>query len=108
MKLASKFCGACAPNATTRLRPESFLTSNWYSKFDLALPRIEGSCALMVSLAGRSLASDTAIGSVFSIDEPLAVTVRFAVVPIAAFSGTSRRSCSEVLSLVATMAAATG
>ena len=62
----------------------------------------------MVSLAGRSLASVTATGRVTSVLWPLAVTVKFCVVPIAAFSGTSRRSCSAVLSLVATIAAATG
>ena len=71
------------------------------------MPRSDGSCGLIVSLAGRSLASVTAIGSVSSVTAPLATTVRFCV-PIGAFSGTSSRSCSVVLSLVATIAAAAG
>ncbi|MGE5158099.1 MAG: hypothetical protein ACM3OF_08105 [Gemmatimonas sp.] len=33
-----------------------------YSKFDLGLPRSEGSCAFTVSLAGNCLASATWIG----------------------------------------------
>ena len=108
VKLVSKFRGACAPRLTTRLRPLSFLTSSWNSKLDFEVPRSDGSCALMVSLAGRSLASATASGSVVWFLSPFAVIVRLWLVPVAALSGTSSRNCSDVESLVATMAAATG
>ncbi len=66
VKLVSKFRGAWAPRLITRLRPLSFLTSIWNSKLDFDVPRSDGSCALMVSLAGRSLASVTATGRVTS------------------------------------------
>ena len=59
------------------------------------------------SLAGRSVAMVTATGSVTVVAGPLAVTVRL-VVPVGASFGTSRRSSSETLALVAGMAAAIG
>ena len=71
------------------------------------MPRNSGSCGLRVSLAGRSVASVTAIGRVTLVVEPLALTVRL-VVPTGASFGTSRRSSSDTLVLVAGSAAATG
>ena len=107
VKVASKFCGACAESATSSFLPLSFLIVSWYSKVDFELPRSSGSCGVSVSLAGRSVASVTATGSDAVVVAPLAVTVRL-VVPIGASFGTSRRSSSETLALVAGSAAATG
>ena len=71
------------------------------------MPRSSGSCGVSVSLAGRSVASVTAIGSDALAVPPLALTVRL-VVPTGASFGTSRRSSSDTLALVAGSAAATG
>ena len=71
------------------------------------MPRSSGSCGVSVSLAGRSVASVTATGSEASVEAPRAFTVK-AVVPTGASLGTSRRSSSDTLPLVAGSAAATG
>ena len=62
---------------------------------------------MSVSLAGKSLASVTAIGSVTVLDPPAAVTVSVSV-PTVAFFGTSSRNSSGTLAFVAGMAAPTG
>ncbi len=71
------------------------------------MPRNSGSCGVSVSLAGRSLANVTAIGSCKFDDVPVAATVSVCV-PIAASFGTSSRSDSATLELLAGIAAATG
>jgi hypothetical protein len=58
-------------------------------------------------LAGKSLASVTAIGNVAVVEPPAAVTVSVSV-PAAAFFGTSSRNSSGTLAFVAGMAAPTG
>ena len=60
-----------------------------------------------MSLAGKSLASVTAIGNCNVVALPAAATVRVCV-PMAASFGTSSRSDSATLELVAGIAAATG
>ena len=102
-----EFCGASADRFTTIFLPLSFLTARIYSKVVLAVPRSSGSCGLSVILAGRSFTSDTATGRVTVLVAPLAVTVRL-VVPMGASLGTSRRSSSATLALVAGNAAAIG
>ena len=79
-----------------------------YSKFDFGLPRRSGSFDVTVSLAGNSLASVTATGSVAWLSCPSALTVRVCAAQIAALAGTSRRSCSATLASGAGIAAATG
>ena len=71
------------------------------------MPRNSGSCGVSVSLAGKSLASVTAIGSSALVEPPVAATVSVWV-PFGAFFGTSSRNSSETLELVAGIAAATG
>ena len=80
---------------------------SWNSKFDFEVPRSSGSCGVSVSLAGRSVASVTATGSETLVPAPCALTVKL-VVPTGASLGTSRRSSSATLALVAGSAAATG
>ena len=78
-----------------------------YSKFDFGLPRSAGSFDVTVSLAGNSLASDTASGSAAWLPCPSAFTVRVCSLR-SALAGTSRRSWSETLASGAGIAAATG
>ena len=108
MKLVSKFCGACAAErdheiaAAVVLDLELILEGRLRGaaqRRQLRLERELGRQVLGERHRDRQASSRSTA--------PLAVTVRFCV-PIAAFAGTSRRSCSEVLSLVATIAAATG
>ena len=105
--VASKFCGACADRLTSTFLGLSFLRASWNSKLDFDVPRSSGSCGLSVSLAGKSVASFTSMGSVALLVAPRAATVRL-VVPTGASLGTSRRSSSGTLALVAASAAATG
>src|SRR5262249_35664761 len=79
----------------------------WNSKLDFEVPRSSGNCGVSVSLAGRSVASVTAIGNEAFAVAPCALTVRL-VVPTGASLGTSRRSSSGTLALVAGSAADTG
>ena len=71
------------------------------------MPRNSGSCGVSDSLAGRSLASVTAIGSCKFDVVPVAATVSVCV-PIVAFFGTSSRNDRVTLELLAGIAAATG
>src|SRR5262249_23575554 len=107
VKVASKFCGACADKLATTFFGLSFLMASWNSKLDLDVPRSSGSCGLSVSLAGRSVASFTSMGSVALLVAPRAVTVKF-VVPMGASLGTSRRSSSGTLALAARRAPLSG
>ena len=107
VKVASKFCGACADKLTSTFLGLSFLIASWNSKLDFEVPRSSGSCGLRVSFAGRSVASFTSMGKLALFVAPRALTVRL-VVPTGASLGTSRRSSSGTLELVAASAAATG
>ena len=78
-----------------------------YSKLEREEPRSSGNCGDSVSLAGNSLASVTATGSVTCDVPPSALTVSVCV-PILASFGTSSRRSSDTLSSVAGMAAAIG
>src|SRR4029079_7611330 len=83
VKVASKFCGACADRLTRTFLPLSFLMASGNSKFDFEVPRSSGNCGVSVTFAGRSVASVTATGSEASTAPPFAFTVRL-VVPIGA------------------------
>ena len=107
MNEVSKFGGAWAARLTSRFLPLSFLIETWYSKLVFALPRSDGSFGSSESFAGRSLASVTATGRLIFVPCPSALTVSVWV-PIGALAGTSSRSCSDTLPLVAGIAAATG
>ncbi len=107
MNDASKFCGVCAARLTVNFLPLSFLIASWNSNGVFDVPRNSGSCGVSVSLAGKSLASVTAIGNVTVLDPPAAETVSVSV-PTLAFFGTSSRNSSGTLALVAGIAAATG
>ena len=107
MNEVSKFFGASAARLTSSFLPLSFLMVIVYSKLEREEPRSSGNCGESVSLAGNSLASVTATGSVTCDAPPSALTVSVWV-PILASFGTSSRRSSDTLSSVAGMAAAIG